>query len=184
MTKAKYNRSSYVSCWIHSLINVGKKPIIELIEECDNWIEKEQYYINLYPNLCNHSIGGESGTLGYKMTKEHKIKISNKLLGRNRSEKTKLKISNGHKNKVLKESTKEKLRIINTGKIQSIETRMKKSKIVQQYNLNNELLNEWVSLGIIQETTGWLKSNISSCCHGRLKTAYGYKWLFKNEDIV
>jgi hypothetical protein len=185
ITKAKYSRSSYVSCWIYSLLEVGKKPIIELIEECDNWIEREQYYIAMFPNLCNHSIGGESGTLGYVMTKEHKNKISSTLKGVSRPENVKLQISNSHKGKIVSEITKQKLREFNTGKKQSVQTRIKKAKSpILQFDLDGNFIKEWYSMGKIQEDTGYLKGNISSCCNNRLKSCYGFKWSFKNEDIV
>jgi len=185
ITRSKYNRSAHVSCWIHSLIQNGKKPIIELIEECENWVKREQYYIAKFPNLCNHSIGGESGMLGYIPTQEHRDKIANKLKGKKRPDNVRKKISEGHKGKIISQKTRDKLRKINLGKKEDINIRLKKAKSpVLQFNLDGSFVKEWGSLGLIQETTGFLKSNISSCCHGRLKTAYNYKWSFKNEDIV
>jgi len=185
ITKAKKSRISHVSCWIYSLLEKNKKPLIELIEECENWIEREQYFISIYPNLCNHSIGGESGTLGYKMSLEHKEKISNSLKGKSRTEITKLKISNSHKGKILSDSTKEKIKQCNIGKKLSMETRIKKSKyLILQFSRENELIKEWFTLGQIEEELGYLKSNIWSCCSGRLKTAYGFVWSYKNKDIV
>lgn len=182
IVKAKRNRTSHVSCWIYSLLQQEKKPIIQLIEKTENWVEREQFYIKHYPNLCNHSIGGESGTLGYVMTTEQKIKISNSLKNKPRPLEVRNRISVSHKNKVLSEVTKEKIRIANLGKKQSISSRSKKNKnTVLQYDLNGNFIKEWFSLGQIQEKTGFLKANISSCCHKRLKTAYGYKWLFKKK---
>lgn len=185
IVKAKRNRTSHISCWIHSLVEQGKRPVIQLIEETDNWIEREQFYISQYPNLCNHSIGGESGTLGYIMSAEHKLKISNSLKGISRPLDVRSKISSSHKNKVLSEVTKEKLRIVNLGKQQSVSSRIKRTKgSIMQFDLDGNIIKEWYSLGQIQQETGFLKANISSCCHNRLKTAYGFKWSFKEEDIV
>jgi hypothetical protein len=47
----------HVSNWIRK---IGKKPIIELIEICNenNWKEREQYWISFYNNLTNIKEGG------------------------------------------------------------------------------------------------------------------------------
>ena len=41
ITKAKYNRTTHCSCWIYKLLLKGKRPKIQLIEECleNIWIE-------------------------------------------------------------------------------------------------------------------------------------------------
>lgn len=46
--------------WIKSLIKKGLKPIIELVEICDcnNWEERERYWISYYKNLTNTNEGG------------------------------------------------------------------------------------------------------------------------------
>jgi hypothetical protein len=186
ITKSLYNRSTHISCWIYSLLKLGKKPIIELIEECDEkiWIEREVYYISYYKDIIyNHSTGGESGSLGYKCTDLHKEKISKSLTGRKRSLKERESISNGRKGMKLSEETKNKIREINKGKKQSIETRIKKSKniVLQIDKKTNIVLNEFYSLGFAQECTGFLKGNISSACNGRLKTYKGFIWRFKNK---
>ncbi len=185
ITKAKRSRTTHISCWIYSLLLQNKKPVIELLEEVENWVEREQYWINFYPNLCNHSIGGESGTLGYKMTDKHKEKISNSLKGKKRNKEVRDKISKSHKGKKLKKSTKLKLKQINTGKKYSKQSRIKRgSKNVEQYDKNGNLINTFYSLGFAAEQTGFSKGNISSACLGYLKSAYGYIWKYKNEDIV
>lgn len=184
ITKAKYNRTTHCSCWIYSLLLKNKRPIIQLIEECleDVWVEREQYWIRYYKELiCNHSIGGENGSLGYTCTVEHKNKISKSLIGRKRSIEECIAISNGSKGKILSDTTKEKLRNINIGKIQSLETKLKKSKypILQINPVNNEVVAEYPTMGIAQQVTGFLKGNISSAINGRLKTYKGFKWKYK-----
>lgn len=56
----------------------------------------------------------------------------------------------------------------------------KKSKKVVQYAKNGEFIKEWLSLGEIQRATGFKIQNISSCCHGKLKSYKGFVWLFAN----
>lgn len=58
----------YVLNWIKSLLDVNKKPIINIIEECDqdNWEEREKHWVNYYRkiilNLCNNADGGLGGS--------------------------------------------------------------------------------------------------------------------------
>ena len=183
ITKAKYNRSTHCSCWIFSLLQVNKIPIIVLIEECgSNWVEREQYWIKFYENkICNHSIGGEYGSLGYKCSEIHREKISNSLRGRKRTLEERIAISVGKKGMKLSEETKEKLRQINTGKKHSLESRLKKSNytILQINPETDEIIAEYLTMGIASEETGFLKGNISSAINGRLKTYKGFKWKYK-----
>lgn len=65
--------------WIYNLLKSNLRPIIEIIEICDenNWQEREVYWINYYKektNLCNHHDGG-LGCLGRKLTDFEKEKI-------------------------------------------------------------------------------------------------------------
>lgn len=184
ITKAKYNRTTHCSCWIYNLLIKNKRPKIQLIEECleNIWIEREQYWIKYYKDIIyNHSVGGESGGLGYTCTVEHKSKISKSLTGRKRSIEECIAISNGSKGKIVSTYTKEKLRNINIGKIQSLETKLKKSKypILQINPDNNEIIAEYPTMGIAQKITGFSKGNISSAINGRLHTYKGFKWKYK-----
>ena len=61
-----------------------------------------------------------------------------------------------------------------------IERRAKsKSKSVLQFTLDNILVKEYPSTHQIERETGFAQSNISKCCKGKRKTAYGYKWRYK-----
>lgn len=74
ITEAKRSKGRrYVLNWINSLLSSNKKPIINIIEECNdsNWQERERYWVSYYreiiPNLCNNADGGlgGSGTKNY-----------------------------------------------------------------------------------------------------------------------
>jgi hypothetical protein len=73
--------SNYRTNWITSLLKKGKKPLIEIIEEC-KWKdsqELEMYWISQFKTwgfkLVNLTIGGE-GNLGRTLSKETKLQIS------------------------------------------------------------------------------------------------------------
>lgn len=55
---SKYNIQTRVCKWIR---HINQKPIIELIEVCDenNWEEREKYWISYYDNLTNILPGGK-----------------------------------------------------------------------------------------------------------------------------
>ena len=75
-------RRTHTNCWIYGLSSKNLKPILNIIEECNelNWVEREQHHISLHENLTNLTIGGE-GTHGLKASDEAKLKMSNARKG-------------------------------------------------------------------------------------------------------
>ena len=57
----------------------------------------------------------------------------------------------------------------------------KKLRAVIQLNLNGELIHEFYSVSEAGRQTGINQGNISRCCIGKVKTAGGFKWEFKDE---
>lgn len=51
-----------------------------------------------------------------------------------------------------------------------------KSKKIVQLDLSNNILKIWDSARAIQRETGLSQGNISRCCNGVYKQAYGFKW--------
>ena len=52
------------------------------------------------------------------------------------------------------------------------------SKSVIQYSLYGEFIKEWPSIIQIERDLGFSPGNISQCCNGKRKSAYGYIWKF------
>lgn len=77
--------------------------------------------------------------------------------------------------------TKNKISKINKGRIVSEETKRKISKQVVQYTLDGELVKIWDSIMQVEIELKFFNSNIVKCCRGERKTAYGYKWKYKDE---
>lgn len=50
-----------------------------------------------------------------------------------------------------------------------------RKKVVQK-TLDGELVKVWSGAVEVFRTLGWRQSNISACCLGKIKTAYGYRW--------
>ena len=55
-----------------------------------------------------------------------------------------------------------------------------KSKPVLQYDLEGNFIKEWESTMEIDRQLGFAHTNISKCCKGKYKQAYGYIWRYKN----
>ena len=53
-----------------------------------------------------------------------------------------------------------------------------RSKSVIQYSLDGKFIKEWPSIIQIERDLGFSKGNISQCCNGKRKSAYGYVWKF------
>lgn len=86
-------RGSYKSNWIQSLRTQNLKPILIILEECDdNWQDREIYWISQFNNLTNFLSGGQNS---YRPPT---------------SEETKEKIRQANKGKVLSEKHKQKIK--------------------------------------------------------------------------
>ena len=57
-------------------------------------------------------------------------------------------------------------------------TNGKCSKPVLQFTLDGEFIREWPS-AMECERNGFDQSNVSACCRGKIKSAYGYIWKYK-----
>ena len=138
--------------------------------------EREIYYIALYDtyhNGYNQCIGG-STTLGFKFTDEQKKKLSIALTGKKQSEETKQK-------------KREKESGINNpfyGKKHDYETRKKMSIPIAQYTLEGKFVRDWIGAMEVKHVLGYTQACITACCRGRQKTAYGFKWAYKNPPLL
>lgn len=55
-----------------------------------------------------------------------------------------------------------------------------KSKITLQYTKSGDFICEWPSVNEVERKLGYLASNIASCCRGKIKSAYGFIWKYKD----
>ena len=119
----------HLSNWILKILAMGKRPIIELIEECDHsiWQEREKYWISQYSNLINLTLGGD-GCEGFFHSEEVKEKLRQAKLGVKHTEEFKIQMSKRLKGVALSEEHKAKIGASNRGKKASLETRKKLSE--------------------------------------------------------
>lgn len=113
----------------------------ELLEEC-SILElecKEQYYISNSKNLFNETLDVKSPNRGKKLSKKHKLNISNSIKLKNikRSEETKQKISKANKGKTGKyERTNEQKCILKNKILNNLERNQKISKALKGRKVN------------------------------------------------
>ena len=155
---------------------------IELIEETDNPLEREKFWIEYFGSFksgYNATIGGDGAPyIDYDLvvSEYQQLKNQNEVA-------RKLKISCDTVRKILK--------IYKIKRVSHKEVNQKAlGKIVNQYDLNGNFIQSFPSLkaaatflGKITDTSFGATSQISNVCKGKRKTAYGYKWKFA-EDIL
>ncbi|ARF11808.1 HNH endonuclease [Klosneuvirus KNV1] len=59
-----------------------------------------------------------------------------------------------------------------------------KKKIIQ-YDMDNNVINEWDSVDkLLESNKQYRRKQIQSCCQNKIKTSYGYIWKYENNNIV
>lgn len=86
----------------------------------------------------------------------------------------------GFKNMIITDETR--LKMSNTAKGTKTYDRNGMSKIVEKYDLNGNFIESYNSLREAAESIGQSFKNISSCCRGKSKTAYGYVWKYAGKS--
>ena len=144
--------------------------------------------------------GKNNGFYGKLHSEEIRKKISkakkgknNSFYGKHLSEEQKKKISEANKGKtpwnkgktnIYSEETKRKMSEKKKGRKLSEETKRKmseiRSKTVLQIDKSTyETIAEFPSASEAERQLGYSHSNISKCCSGKIKSAYGFIWKYK-----
>lgn len=150
---------------------------IELLEETENPEEREVYWIETLSSFkkgYNATIGGDGKSyLDYDL-----VVATYKELGVMKKVAERLKISEDSVSNILKIRGVKTLSALEASKLTT-------SKIVNQYNLNEEYVQSFPSakaaaeaIGKITSTSNGASSHITDVCRGKRKTAYGYIWKF------
>ena len=163
----------------------------KVLEYCDvdKLDERERYYIKLYDTI-NNGYNCESGGNENKIVSDEvKRKLSeamkgkrcgenHPMWGRHLTEEQKRKMSKAKKGennpmygKHRDDETKDKIRL-------------RHNKPVIQFTKEGEFVAEYESALVAKNITGIYSSNISKCCLGKLKSAGGFKWTYKNPPLL
>lgn len=141
-----------------------------------NEIKFIKQFNSLVPNGYNLTTGG---TAKHRFSEQSKQLQRLAKLGKKASEETKLKMSKAQKGKVQSEQTKKK--ISDTHKQLGYSKGITPANATPIYGYNPKTEQAWFFKSITEATKyGFDISNISTVCHGRLKTHKGFQWRFLN----
>lgn len=170
--------------------------------------ELEQYYIKKYKTRnhkhgYNHTIGGDCGAKGYKMTPEAIKKLRKANLGKHHSKKTCDRLRELEKQRWLdpeyRQNQIEKRKGVspwNKGKTtpQSVREKQRAAKLgrhtgAEHWNskqvINLDTGRIYGSFGEIARELGIINgSHVVDVCKGRKPTAYGYHWAYHLEKEI
>lgn len=151
---------------IHRLVAQAFIPNPNNLPECNH--KDENPLNNCADNIewCDHKYNINYGT--------RTEKASEKMKGHIVLQETRKKIGEAQKGKKLSEEHKNILS-------KALTNRSDQSKPVLQIDKNTgQIIMEFPSAREVERQFGYSYGNISQCCNGKRKQAYGYKWQFKN----
>lgn len=169
------------------------KPIIgyEGLYEVSSWGRiKSLNYMHTHRAFIMPLQKRKDGYIQINLSKNGKAKryyVHRLLMTAFSPEKSKIYKEVNHKNEIKSDNRLENLEWCDKSYNVNFGTRndrasKKLSKTILQYSLNGELIAEHKSSYEIERKLGFNRSNISSCCHGRQLTSYGYKWVYKTPN--
>lgn len=152
--------------------------ILEVCEESKTR-ELEDYWckiLNTHNDEFGYNIKGTGKDLKVRMAEETKIKLSIAHKGKKLSDSHRKSLSEAQlkRGKGQYRSCRAKRRIA--------EANIKRSKPVNQYSLDGELIKEWRSCKEASESLLIGYSAIHNCTKGLSKSAFGYTWKFKTKN--
>lgn len=159
--------------------------VLELVEDVQLLIEKEQLFINEEKPEYNINLIANS-SLGVIRSEETKEKIRQANLGLEHPEwrnkiKSEAQGGDNHWTKKKKFSNESKERMKNAQlELYKQGYQHPNKKPILQYNLSLEYIKEWESSAEIERVLGFKRSSICQCVKGKIKTSCGFIWKYKN----
>jgi hypothetical protein len=176
--------TSYLGNWIKHLLNKGLKPVINIIEECDesNWIEREIYHIKSFKDagfdLINYSKGGNEppNKIDKNLKKFRKIVNKNGII--------KYEVRRSFNNEVYSLGTfdneQDAIKTFDEFKSNLDKHIKPKRKFKQKISVyrNDIFIDTFDSIVECARELNADVSNISKCCNDKLKTHKGYTFTY------
>lgn len=156
--------------WIKLLLSNNRRPIIELLEICNenNWKKREIFWINQFTNLTNTTLGGE-GALGFSHKPEtikRIIETKKKNGTLSRSKECRERISESHKGKKMSDTTK--LILLESTR-----------KPISQFDLDNNFVRDWNGVRDCASKLNIDHCGITRCLKAHQKQYNGFIWKYK-----
>lgn len=137
----------------------------------------------------NMSLGGESGSYGYRFSKEQRDKMSirtkgenNPMFGKNHTEETKQRLRILHSKESLSQDTIDKMSKAKKGKKRTYESIEKQRKTISNIVICIETMQEYIGTREAGKCMNIDPSCIAKVCRGERKTAGGFHWMYKGGD--
>lgn len=162
----KYGVDNFVFTEIDRVHSYDKKELDTLLSKL------EIYYIGIYNTYkygYNATIGGE-GSSGFSPSQETRLKMSLAKKGKPVSKKRREAYNSSAKRRRGIPRDKE---IIAKGAL-------KRRKPILQYSLNGMFIQEYLGATLVPNCN---EANIIACCKGKINSAYGYIWRYKDNNF-
>ena len=171
----KEGKKNKKEAWINSLIKIGMKPVMEIIEEFTNYTtieevqKRETELIDKYKILFDLKNVRDRTEGNYFFTEEVRKKMSDAQKG-----------NTNKRGKKISEESKYYCGNARRGKKQSDEEKKKRWKPVLQYDKEGNFLKEWESASSAAKFYNTHQSCISFAASGKRKTFRNFIWKYKN----
>lgn len=187
-----FKSSKHHSSFAQRAFDKYKSIVFSIIELCneDNIIQKEQYWIDtLTPDLNMITLASNHWKLSEESIAKRTASISKTIyqysLGGNlikQWESVKqagetLSINRPSISNCLKGRYKSAGGFIWKYSVEDV-TPVKKTKSIEQYNLEGTLIKIWEDINSIENETNYKRKTIYACTNGQNNTAYGYVWKY------
>lgn len=159
----------------------GENFIFEVIEYCDNYVEREQYWMDLFDvnnpkKGYNKRLKAETNSgRRFKLSDEHRKKISIRQLAR-RDEIAKW-ASEFHKGKIVSKETKNRMSKAQKGRVISEETKRKISKSTMKKVIDYTSGKIWENSKSCAEELNVSSDTIRNWIKGRHKSIYNLSYI-------
>jgi group I intron endonuclease len=161
--------------------------VLELVEDKNELIKKEQFYIDTIKPEYNINLIANS-SLGVIRSEETKEKIRQANLGLEHPEwrnkiKSEAQGGDNHwtKNKGFSEKSKSKMSE-SQKELYLNGYKHPNKKLIIQYTLDMEFVKEWESGAEIERELGFKRASICMCAKGNIKTSNNFIWKYGKED--
>lgn len=194
--RRKIDNKSYSQHLINSIEKYGfdsfeVTPIFDFAFSMNELNLKEQCWISIFDSLnngYNKNLGGYNRG-AYKITEEHKQKISEGNKGYKRSYATRKRLSEVNTGKKLSKITKIKMSVSKTGFKHSEESKKKMSeqRKVSPHHCKKVICIEtgeiFISITEASRIKYCNRRSINACVKGITKTSGGYHWMYYEEYV-
>ena len=155
----------------HFIPNINNKPCIDHIngDRSDNRLENLRWCTHKENNNFPLAKLRNSESQKASCTEERRRKMSKRMIEY---------MKNPEHRRLISE--KRKLNWLNPEYVEMQKQRHKK-KVVCQYDLEMNFIQEFISINEASRTTGVNNSSIIRCCKGNVKTAGNFLWRYKDE---